>query len=216
MLKLGKLTTGGGSSNSDLIMLGIFLLIIGIGGSYKFLIPSLISTKGENQKLTATSSGLQQDIANLKAAQSSLNIAQKNLAAEGVNLSLINQVIPSNEEIPWLYLQMEYLMKNAPNLTDPIYKIGTPVIDKVGGEGQVPISVSATGKYGDLKTFITQLENNIRPIVITSINFAQPQLNPTDSKSTSLVGQYYLTAVGYVISQGLSAAYVSTTNVPAQ
>jgi Tfp pilus assembly protein PilO len=216
MLKMGKLTTGGGSSNSDLIMLGIFLLIIGIGGSYKFLIPSLVSTKGENQKLIATNNGLLQDISNLKAAKSSLNLAQKNLTAMGVDLSLVNQVVPPNEEMPWLYLQMEYLINNSPNLSTPIYKIGVPLIDKTGGEGQVSVSVSATGKYEDLKQFLMKLENNIRPIVITSVNFSQPQSDSTSGSATSLAGKYSLTATGYVISQGLSAAYTSTTNTPAK
>lgn len=186
------------------------LIILGIGGTYQFLNPGLQLASTNLSQAKAKNQSYITDIATLQKAQTDVDTAKRTLTDKGLDFSSIRYIFPQNEEIPNLYIQMEYLTTNSAGVTSS-YQISPP-ISNAPGDVRIPLSFNATGTYADLKAFITALENNIRPVILTTLSFGPAPDKDQQGKAVQDAGnKLTLNLSGFVRSQGLSAAYSSTT-----
>jgi len=204
-----KLTTTSSSPSQTAITLGALLLIIGLVVCYLFLVPQLKQANTALAKANADLASAQGNLTNITTASTHVAALKQKLAARNIDLNQISQVLPATEDIPSLYIQIQDIMDTAKGdlgVTNGTYQIADPV-KTTAGDIQIPISVTATGSYTNLKTFIARFEDNIRPITFTSINFA---VSSTPSDSGPSTDKVTLTATGFARSQGLSSAYTTT------
>lgn len=199
-------------SNPTQIIGGIaaLLIIVGIGGTYQFLNPGLQLASTNLSQADAKNKSYQADIATLQKAQTDVDTAKRALSDKGLDFASIRYIFPQSEEIPNLYIQMEYLVSATPGVVSS-YQISPP-ISNAPGDVRIPVSFTATGTYTNLKAFITALENNIRPVVLTTLSFGPAPDKDAQGKALDDAGsKLSLNLSGFVRSQGLSAAYSSTT-----
>jgi len=195
------------SLNQNLLGIGLLLLVLGLGLSYEFLAPRLQTARSDRDTNQAKLNALTSEVAQLTDAQQSLAATKQQLTARGIDISKADEVLPPTEDLPSLYIQMEDVMKRSGSagITNPAYQVSDPALD-ADGTVRIPVTVTGSGSYADLKAFIVRLENNIRPVSLTSVAFATQETNGT-SKLT-------LSATGYVRAIALSSAYASTTANP--
>jgi hypothetical protein len=191
--------------NQTLALLAILLLMAGFGGTYYFLLPGLITARTQEAAAVAKSDGLAMDISTLKTAESDILDAKAELTAKNVRFDQIRSHFPLYEEVPSLYLQMESIVANSADIKQITYQIGQPTTD-VTGEIRVPLTVTGVAPYATLKTFLVKLQNNIRPISLTQVAFAE--YKSTDKNIPA--GSYQVTVAGYVRAEKLSPSYSST------
>lgn len=206
---MGQVTSKGSPSQSA-SLIALLLIVGGLGGTYQFLLPMLRTEKEKLAKLTAESAGYEQDIAALHQVEVELSAGKAELQRQGTSLTKLQSVVPQTEDVPGLYIQLEQLMKEASPAT-AAYQVGAPV-EESPGVAKVPVSITATGTYGDLKRFITRLELNIRPLTFTTVTFSAAQASAqVQGQSTQQLpdGSLNLVASGFVRSVRLSPAYAT-------
>ena len=185
--------------SSTLNLLGVLFLVIGLGGSYRFVVPQLLANRTSLAKDQAINAGLKQDVSDLQGAQRRLDLAKVQLANEGVDLNVASQVVPETEDMPSLYIQMESLM-TAPGISKASYQLGEPAATESGTGVKIPVALNGTGTYPDVKLFINRLQKNIRPITMDSISFSVADSSKNDGLVT-------FSAAGFIMAQSLSPAY---------
>ena len=190
------------TSSQTLLGLGILFLLVGLGGSYEFLAPRLLTARTDLATSQAQLDTITSEVAQLNVAQQNLVVAKQSLTNRGIDLNKALEVMPATENVPGLYIQLEDLMTRGgqAGVSETNYQVSDPIID-TDGTAKVPVTITGFGSYSDLKNFITMAETNIRPLSFTTVGFAAAQ------KNGGTVLQ--LTATGYVRSQGLSAAFSS-------
>jgi Tfp pilus assembly protein PilO len=194
--------------NQMLSIIAAFLIVIGVGGTFQFLNPRLQLAATNLSEAKAKDDGLVSDIATLQNAQTQVDTAKKALTQKGLDFNTLQHIYPQFEEIPSLYIQMEYIVAATPGVSAS-YQISPPL--SVGSaDVRVPIAVSATGAYSDLKLFIASLENNVRPFIISTVSFG-PAPTKDQAGKPVLGAESKLTAniSGFVRSEGISSAYSS-------
>ena len=195
------MATSTSSSTNTLSLIGVLLILAAGAGAYMFQTGPLNDAVVRNKALQAEQQGKAQDISALTTASSELTQKENDLAAAGITKDSLAAVMPATEDVPGLYLQMEALMQNSSSsLSKPIYQIGQPSADS--GQVQIPVTVSATGKYLDLKNFLATLETATRPLIFTTVSFAPP----ADGAASDT---FSLTAAGYATAIALSPAYTA-------
>lgn len=189
--------------NQTFILLAIGLFLIGGIGSYRYAVPNLKSAKTALAQTKAQNQGILDDIASLNQAKSAVDDAQTYLKNQlNVDPAQLRYVFPPTEDVPGLYLQMESLM-SAAGIESPSYQIGLPALDQ-DGLARIPVTITATGSYTDLKHYITDLELNIRPISLITASFTQ---SVEKDGGAPAIGKMTMSATGFVRAAGLSAAY---------
>lgn len=204
------LTSSQGSKNNTLVMVGVLLLVIGIGGTYEFLAPNLKAEHASLAEVTAELNGTQTDIDSLTKAKSELDTDKAALSTQkGVDFTKVANVYPKTEDIPGLYLQLEGLMGTVAGfgVTNAAYQVGAPVLDATISAVTIPVTVSGAGSYAAAKAMVTQLETNLRPFSITTLNLSQT----LDKDKGTPTGLFTITAAAVVRAETLSAAYSSPT-----
>lgn len=188
------------SINSTATSIGILLILVSFAAIILFQVPALKTARVAKAEQEAIHNSKLVEINKLTAAQASLSAKENQLRSLGVNPETLALVIPTQEDVPSLYLQMESQLKNVGNLQGVKYQIGKPVIDPVDGLAKIPLTLSASGGYAQLKVLIKNLENNIRPVSFTTISFGQ-----TDAALT-------LSATGYFRSLSISGGASTPSN----
>lgn len=195
-----------GSSTQTFSILAALFLLVGLLGTYQFLLPRLKEANTALAESKAKNEGIQNDIATLEDAQTRMDAAKTALQSKGLDFNKLSAIYPHYEELPNLYIQMEYLTTVVPDVTAS-YQINPPTSDGPGNT-KVPISINATGTYANLKTFLARLEDNLRPITFTSIGFAQAPDKDKDGKPIpGAASKLTMNASGYVRADQISPAY---------
>jgi Tfp pilus assembly protein PilO len=189
-------------------MIGILLIIAGFAVLYQFQLPELEKVNATHKETLALEQAKKADVDALTQAQQDLSTKERFLAASGVTLQSLSSVIPSTEDVPGLFIQVDALSKNFSSLSNVSYQVAKPVIDDAGMV-RVPLSLSATGKYTDLKEFVRTFESNIRPVSFSSVSFTQVSADPAKPEAGGN-GQFTLAASGYVRAASISSAYTVT------
>lgn len=189
--------------NQTVSLIAVLAVIAGLAMNYVVIAPRLRLARQDLASKWAVEAGLDTDIAALTRAEGDLRGAGIAMAQRGVSLDAVASVLPADEDVPGLYVQMESLMKEG-GIYQPTYQINTPLIDPIHREVKVPVTISATGGYADLKAFLTAMENAKRPLSFTTIGFAPPAVVIRDLPTGALT----MTAVGYARAQALSPAYL--------
>jgi len=180
------------------------LIVLSFVGIYFFLMPGLVAQRTTLASDKAQLEGLEKNKQSLQNAQKQLNAAMDELTAKGVNFNKLSSVYPPNEDMPGLYVQLESLMSKAATYNvKATYQASAPVADAAGG-GKIPLTFTATGALSDLETFITSLETNTRPILLSSVSVTAP--------TTETNGLLTLTASGLTHVAQISSAYSTTNN----
>jgi len=204
------------SPSQTVSAIAIFLIAGSLAYTYFVLLPARQTAYSAKNAAIAKNAGLTQDVANLKNAKAQLSQAETAMTNYGVNLNNASLAMPATEELPNLYVEMESLMVDAGagGLTNPQYTLGPPALSTSGASAQVPVSITASGSYADLKAYITLLEDSLRPIVIDQVSFqagSQSSSSSTDSSNASPADGYSVNITGSFWSSGLSAAYSTST-----
>jgi Tfp pilus assembly protein PilO len=184
-------------------------MVAGVGGMYEYLAPNLKTSRGDLVAAQAKLEGLNTDIKVLTNAQALLQASLDTMQKDrGVDFSRIPYIYPKTEDIPGLYLQLEGVMRiaQAEGVALPSYQVSAPVLDSTENSVHIPVTVSGTGSYDDLKNFITKLEQNLRPLSIESLNLSQT----LDKDKGTPTGEFTLNLAGIIRAQSLSPAYTGT------
>jgi Tfp pilus assembly protein PilO len=187
------------------IELGALLAIVSFAVIFYFLLPRLTEANAENAQATAQHEALQKEISTLTSASNTLTQLENQYADQFKAGKL---AFPDTEEMPSLYIQLESITGTTPGLVNVSYQAATPVADEKGVK--VPVSVTASGRYSDLKNLLNRLEVNSRPLSFTTIVFTQGSgsvANNPEGQSGILT----LVASGYARAEALSPAYSPTT-----
>ncbi|HSI20563.1 MAG TPA: type 4a pilus biogenesis protein PilO [Verrucomicrobiae bacterium] len=207
---MASLQNQSGSSNKNVLLGGIVLLLLGVGGSYQFLSPQLKVVRASLAANQANLKGLESDVAALSTARLQLNQVKERMEIERkVDFSKVNDVYPRTEDMPGLYLQLESLITQANTLgvKDAAYQVGTPVMDSTENAVRIPVSITGTGTYANLLAFVTKLEQNLRPLSLETFNLAQA----VDKEKNQATGQFTLNAAAIVRAETLSASFSPVT-----
>src|ERR1044072_6767868 len=129
--------------NQSLLLIAVVLLLLGVGSLYFYFLPNLKTARQQAAQSQAKDQGLQTDIATLQSAQNELDLARQSLQSRGIDLDKLSSVYPQYEDIPTLYIQMEYLMGATQGISSATYQISAPTTDQTGA--RVRVCVSATG-----------------------------------------------------------------------
>lgn len=189
-------------------MIGVMLLILGLGSVYEYLSPRLTVSRASLAKAQAQLQGVETDIQVLTTAKNQLDKAKADMENQvNVDFSRVPLVFPVYEDIPGLYLQYEALMQQAgkDGLQNASYQITAPTIDATDNTVHIPVTVSAVGKYSEVKQFILDLERNLRPLSISTVNLAQT-LNATTGVPD---GKFTVNVAGVIRAESLSKAYAT-------
>lgn len=190
-------------------IIAALLILVGLGGTYQFLNPNLNLAATNYAQAKAQDDGLQTDINTLQAAQTKVDVAKHTLSDAGLDFNSLANIFPATEEIPNLYIQMEYLMGSTPNVVSS-YQVSPPV-SNTPGDVRIPLTFAATGTYSSLKDFIVTLENNIRPVTITALSFGPAATKDQNGKPVKdAETKLTVNISGYVRSQSLSSAYTTS------
>lgn len=191
------------SLNQNLLGIGLLLLVLGLGLSYEFFAPRLQAARSDEGTNQAKLDALTSEVDQLTTAQQNLAVTKQQLVSRGIDLNKAAAVLPATEDMPSLYIQMEDVMRRSSQagITNPAYQLSDPALD-ADGTVKIPVTVTGSGSYADLKSFLTRLETNIRPVSLTSVALTTKDANGSTSLS--------LSATGYVRARALSSAYAST------
>ena len=191
-------------SSTIAIALGAVLIAAAFIYMYTSQVASLKTANSSYLQAVATEEAKKNEITALNEAKVRLQQKEELLQSNGVTTAYLNSVLPATEDMPALYIQLEGLLKSVSGLTSPTYQVSKPVADAENGAVKIPVTITASGKYQDLKNFVSNFESNIRPVTFTSIAFSQA----ADEKQPNA---YTLTANGFVRSGSISSAYASST-----
>lgn len=184
------------SKTQSITQIGILLVVIAFGYLY-FAVPKVVENKKAFDQKTADLQAMKDDATHLADVKSKLETA---LMQSGVDLKEIDQVVPPTEDMPGLYIQMENILANNKDLiTSLTYNLGQPVADPAP-ETTASISATFTGtaSYAQIKSFISVVQHNLRPINIDSVSLQYGEKG------------YGFTIIGKIRVRALSAAYTTT------
>lgn len=203
-----------GTLGKNLMLITFLLVLVGIGGTYQFLLPGLTEARKENAEKNAKLTGLQDDLKKLQDVQQQLSEGEKSLADRGVDIKQLRQIFPSYENMPQMYIQIENLQKKT-EFVQSNFQVGTPIADPAGG-ARIPVNFSAMGSLDELKNFLNDVKQNIRPILVSNISFnqgvtVQSPSNTSAPAATSQANasQYNLNGNGYVLVGNISDSYIA-------
>lgn len=192
------------NKNRSLGMLGFMLLLVGFAASYYFFLPQLTTARADLETAESQLAGVNQDIATLKQAQTQLTSVKADLVAKGVDFSTINSHFPLTESMPEMYIQMESLSRSANYVSNFEYSVSAPVLDPTTNRARIPVSVSVVGQYPQLKQLLANLQNLVRPVLISQGSISA--YTNTDRPA----GSYTMVLAGYSQIGGLSNSYSAT------
>ncbi|CAN5178223.1 hypothetical protein BH11PAT4_BH11PAT4_3280 [soil metagenome] len=195
--------------NQSVGAIAILLIMASFALVYYVFAPQLVTARNEQAAAQAKLDGLNTDIKTLETAKNDMGKAMDDLTAKGVDFATLRNNYPLTESMPDVYLQVEEVIRANPTLKKLDYQIGQPVVGVLGAGAHIPITLTATGTYGELKNLLIGLETNIRPFILTQIGFAGYTAT-TDEKDIP-AGAYVLTLTGHTLTEKLSASYASTT-----
>ena len=148
------------SNRQALIALLCFVVIVGV--AYFVINPSISGLKEVNAKIDAKN----QEISTLKANINTLNTLKTQLEQAKDTANKLELAVPTKDDIPEILVQIENMAK------DSGLKINSIQTTNEDTQGYVPISVSLQGDYIGFSKFLSELETNIRPMTIQTINMA--------------------------------------------
>lgn len=196
--------------NQSVGLIAFFLIVGGFLATYYILAPQLTTARTKQAEAKAKLDGLNADIKTLETAKQDMGKAMDDLTAKGVDFSALRTNFPLTESIPDVYLQVEDVITLNPSLRKVDYQIGQPVLDLEGKGVRIPITMTATGTYGDLKNLLVSMETNIRPFILSQVSLATYTPSQDDRDIPS--GAYVASLTGYTLSEKLSASYATTTS----
>ena len=198
--------------NQTLAMVSALLVVVGFGAIYFMFLPQLIEARNAQAIAEAKKIGLSNDIDGLTLAKANLSTEKASLEAKGAQMSNISAFFPQFEEVPNIYLQMESIISNNPNIKKFSYQVGQPSLD-IQNNAKTPITITGIAPYALLKGLIVTLQDNVRPLSITQLAFTQYK---NDEKDPTIPdGSYLLNLSAFVRSEKLSSSYsAAPTNTP--
>lgn len=204
------MTKNPSNPTQTVILLGVLFLILGLGGTYYYFLPQLVNARSLEVSAISRNEGLLIDIGTLRQAQADMGSAKTSLESQGVDFNDLRQHYPQFEEVPNLYLQIEELIKESPDVLEFTYQIGDPI--SIEGEGvKIPLTASGVGSYTHLKEFLGKLEENVRPFSLNQVTFAEYTPPATEVGQVSVPdGSYSLTIAGFARAEKLSPSYVKS------
>lgn len=188
--------------NQNVAAVSVFVFLLAGFTSYLFLLPNRQKALNAQAMAQAQEAGTASDLKSLQDAQRQLQQAIAAMTARGVSLATASLALPENEDVPAMYIQMENLVSTAQShgLANVKYSVGTPVQDPTTKMAQVPLTITATGSYADIKAFLPVLENSLRPISLQQISLS-PDTNTASSTT------YTVSLSGIAWGNTLSDAY---------
>ena len=200
------MATAPASPSQNAILISGLVIVLSVLGTYFFLLPQLTAQRTTLETTKASLEGLTADQTTLTNAGEQITAAEQQLQVKGVDLTKLAAIYPANEDMPGLYIQLESLMAQAGSVgVTATYQVSNPSAD-TDGSAKIPLSFTATGTFENLRKFITLLENNTRPILLSSISFDQAANTSTTSPQLSL------TATGYTKAAAISGAYAAPSH----
>ncbi len=182
--------------NQTLGALAAMMILGGFYTSFSLVIPKFIQTRDELATIQAELEQSKAAATKLTATKDQVVTATRQLASAGIDLDVVDQMLPATEDIPGLYQLLDRVLIENPGLEKPIYQIGQPT-KASDGKVQVRISASATCTYDQCKAFIRSLQGMLRPVSINSVGL---------SAIATQAGSYTLTVEGFVSARGLSSS----------
>jgi len=162
-------------SNSQYVITVLCLIIIA-AVAYYVINPFVSELKEVNIKLSAKNNQInqtQEKIIALQGLQTQFN-AQKNLVSKMVVAA------PVDAEMPEILVMIQNMAVASGLRVSAIQPTQTSV------KTMVPVTVSLQGNYNSFTSFLTKLENNVRPMNIKTINLALAQKEGSSEINSTL------------------------------
>lgn len=162
-------------SNSQYVIMVLCLIIIA-AVAYFVINPFVSELKEVNIKLSAKNNQIeetQEKITALQGLQTQFN-AQKNLASK------MEVAAPVDAEMPEILVMIQNMAVASGLRVSAIQPTQTSV------KTMEPVTVSLQGNYNSFTSFLTKLENNVRPMNIKTINLALAQKEGSSEINSTL------------------------------
>ena len=177
------------SRNITIISVIVLFLLIYFG-----LKPILAKLKSANTEVKVKKEELslkEKKLDNLKTIKSKLETVKG-------DLELLQKALPKEEDIPGVLVSAEALASQSglliSSFTPSTEKkaTATPPAGEEGatGLGSVPFNLSLSGSYPALLTFLTNVENNLRPTSVSSVNITGGGTDKPLSINLKMVSYY--------------------------
>ncbi len=155
------------------------LAILFVVLAWLWLVPQVEKKDLEHQGLSADIAEYENKIASLNEAKGLIDNAG---SVNGLPISEANilRALPFAEEKEDIYALIENMALSA-GITDPISMTVNETTATDSGVAQIPISVSTSGNYGAVTSFIKLFQETLRPVIINSLD-----IFPTENGALSL------------------------------
>lgn len=148
------------ATNSPLLPLLVAIFCFGLG--YLVIYPKISELKNLNTQIAAVN----KDSINLQEKTSNLKILQSKFARASSDVELLKVALPADEQMAEIIQQLQTLASKSGMLVKSIRPSIGPVSD------ETLLAVSLEGTFSNLVTFSENLEKNVRPANIKSVNMA--------------------------------------------
>lgn len=172
------------SDKITLIILAIVVACFLLG--YFLLVPKVNAYR--TSKIAIENAQLQKD--SLLQKEQLLQDLGKKIETEDAFIKTTNNTLPSTPQIPEILLTLDKIAMNNSlyiQTFTPAIEAGTQnaagKIAANNGIKKITLQFNVSGKYPDIKQFIKDMEDNIRPINITTISISGGGGNPADKES---------------------------------
>jgi len=173
-------------STSNLIVVAVLISFLSAGIAI-VVGRSLINNMVLNARVISKKNAANKQISNNYTAL-------KNLQTEYNGLGAIRETIetsmPKRPNLPELYTMMENLGNTSQVTTQSVSPTTTTDVDAVPGTGlqKLTVSVSVSGSYASIKTYLKNIELSARPLHIDSLNLGG---NDTTMQASIVMTTYY-------------------------
>ena len=142
-----------------------------------FLLISPKRSEASELKATAEAANAQNLITEAKIRQ--LKLQQKQLPAQRAEIAAIQQQLPAEPLLPSMIRQTSNAAEDANvDLLGIAPSAITPLAD-VSGVSYIPVVITATGDFTQLKQFLFALEENKRSVLVSGFDIGKPDAGGT-------------------------------------
>jgi type IV pilus assembly protein PilO len=157
-------------NDRNLLILGVFVILLLVVGYYFLLLSPLMSTLDERAQerddKEAQLARLQQQVAELEAVRDNAPEIERQLLE-------LSKRIPEQPEVPTLVVQIEEIAE-ASGVTQVSIQPGAPGPPTGGGEFSVlPVTMSFEGTYEELQDFLFRTRNLARLVTVNQISYCR-------------------------------------------
>lgn len=184
--------------------LGNLYLAVGVVGSLFFVLILLVPSISLIPSLRAQIKSKNEELKQLRERSGHLNALLSNQSTLKVNLKLVDVAIPSKDDVPNLMTQIQRIATESGVVLKAL-QFGSGALMTSGTTGsriaadksikRVVLQVLSDGPFGNIQSFLRNLENASRLLSVDSLSF-ESKKDVGRITATMVLTSYYIDSVG--------------------